>query len=233
MSVLIKRYANRKLYNTKTSRYITLKGIAELIETGDDVRVIDNETGEDITHVALSQILVDHERSNSAASRTLLSEMISRGGDALYGALRRGVGDASDGIGELQNNLRRIVKNREHDASKLGEWIAVATPDFDRVVQGAMERVFKVLDLPRRGDIEALNANLQRVAEAVESLQHAEPRKSAASGKSDVKPDGKPGAKSGSRSSGKPGDEPGSKSSGRPGDEPGGRSGDEPGDGIR
>jgi hypothetical protein len=82
-----------------------------------------------------------------------------------------------------------------------------------------MERVFKVLDLPRRGDIEALNANLQRVAEAVESLQHAEPGESAASGKSDVKPDGKPGVKSGSRSSGKPGDEPGGRSSDEPGDE--------------
>jgi polyhydroxyalkanoate synthesis repressor PhaR len=188
MSVLIKRYANRKLYNTKTSRYITLKGIAELIEAGEDVRVIDNETGEDITHVALSQILVDHERSNSAASRTLLSELISRGGDALYGALRRGVGDASEGIGELQSNLRRIIKNREHDAGKLGEWIAVATPDFDRVVQGAMERVFKVLDLPRRGDIEVLNANLQRVAEAVESLQRAESRRGSASEKPAVEP---------------------------------------------
>jgi len=54
MSVLIKRYANRKLYNTQTSRYITLKGIAELIDAGEDVRVIDNETGEDITNVALS-----------------------------------------------------------------------------------------------------------------------------------------------------------------------------------
>jgi polyhydroxyalkanoate synthesis repressor PhaR len=212
MSVLIKRYANRKLYNTKTSRYITLKGIAELIEAGEDVRVIDNETGEDITHVALSQILVDHERSNSAASRTLLSELISRGGDALYGALRRGVGDASEGIGELQNNLRRIIKNREHDASKLGEWIAVATPDFDRVVQGAMERVFKVLDLPRRGDIEALNANLQRVAEAVESLQHAELGKGAANGKSS----GKSGGKSAGKPGGKSGDEPGSKPSGKP-----------------
>ncbi len=104
----------------------------------------------------------------------MLSELLARGGDALYGALRRGVGDASEGIEELQHNLRRIIKNREHDASKLGEWIAVATPDFDRVVQGAMERVFKVLDLPRRGDIEALNENLQRVADAVESLQRSE-----------------------------------------------------------
>jgi polyhydroxyalkanoate synthesis repressor PhaR len=203
MSVLIKRYANRKLYNTKTSRYITLKGIAELIEAGEDVRVIDNETGEDITSVALSQILVDHERSNSTVSRTMLSELISRGGDALYGALRRGVGDASEGIGDLQSNLRRIIKNREQDASKLGEWIAVATPDFDRIVQGAMERVFKVLDLPRRGDIEALNANLQRVAEAVESIQHAEPGKGAANGKSG----GKLGDKPGGEISDEPGDE--------------------------
>ncbi len=190
MSVLIKRYANRKLYNTQASRYMTLKGISELIEAGEDVRVIDNETGEDITSVALSQILVDHERSNSTGSQTLLSGLISRGGDALYEALRRGVGDASEGIGELQNNLRRIIKNREHDTSKLGEWIAVATPDFDHIVQGAMERVFKVLDLPRRGDIEALNANLQRVAEGVESIQHAEPGKGAANGKSGGEPGG-------------------------------------------
>ncbi len=201
MSVLIKRYANRKLYNTETSRYITLKGISELIEAGEDVRVIDNETGEDITNVALSQILVDHERSNNTASRTLLSELISRGGDALYGALRRGVGDASEGIGELQNNLRRIIKNREHNASKLGEWIAIATPDFDRIVQSAMERVFKVLDLPRRGDIEALNANLQRVAEAVESLQHAEASRAAASDAS--------GGKTRDASGGKPRDKAG------------------------
>jgi len=194
MSVLIKRYANRKLYNTKTSRYITLKGIAELIDAGEDVRVIDNETGEDITSVALSQILVDHERSNTTVSKTLLSELIARGGDALYGALRRGVGDASEGIGELQSNLRRILKDREHDASKLGEWIAVATPDFEHIVQGAMERVFKVLDLPRRADIEALNANLQRVAEAVESIQHAESGKGAVDDKSGGKISDEPGA---------------------------------------
>ena len=173
MTVLIKRYANRKLYNTQTSRYITLKGIAELIEADQEVRVIDNETGEDITNVALSQILVDNERSNSSVSQTLLSELISRGGDALYGALRRSVGDASEGIVELQKSVRRIIQSREDDAAKIGEWIAVATPDFDQIVQNAMERVFKLLDLPRRGDIEALNQNLQRVADAVESLERA------------------------------------------------------------
>jgi polyhydroxyalkanoate synthesis repressor PhaR len=171
MSILIKRYANRKLYNTQTSRYITLKGIAELVEAGEDVRVIDNETGEDITSVTLSQVLVDSEREGRSVSRTLLSDLIQRGGDALYGVLRRGVGDATEGIEDLGRNVRRLIKPREPSAGRLNDWIAFATPDFDSLVQNAVERVFKLLDLPRRSDIEALNENLLRVAEAVESLQ--------------------------------------------------------------
>jgi polyhydroxyalkanoate synthesis repressor PhaR len=170
MPVLIKRYANRKLYNTETSRYITLKGIAELLDQDQEVKVIDNETGEDITSVALSQILVDSERSGNSVPRGLLSDIIQKGGDALYGALRRGVGDATDGIGDLQRNVRRIIKTREEETGRLGEWIAFSKPDFERLVQNAMERVLKVLDLPRRSDIEALNQNLQRVADAVERL---------------------------------------------------------------
>jgi polyhydroxyalkanoate synthesis repressor PhaR len=171
MTVLIKRYANRKLYNTQTSRYITLKGISELIEAGEDVRVIENETGQDITNVALSQILVDSERQGREVPKSLLSDLLHRGGDVLYGALRRGVDDASEGLEELQRNVRRMVKPQ--DKEHLGDWIAYATPDFDHLIQNAVERVFKLLDLPRRSDVEALNQNLQRVAEAVERLDAA------------------------------------------------------------
>jgi polyhydroxyalkanoate synthesis repressor PhaR len=171
MTVLIKRYANRKLYNTETSRYITLKGIAELIDANEEVRVIDNETGEDITSVALSQILVDNERSGNTASRNVLSDLLQKSGDALYGALRRGVGDAQEGLEDLQRNVRRIIHTGEQDARGFGEWIAFSKPDFEKLVQNAVERVFQVLDLPRRSDIEALNENLRRVADAVESLE--------------------------------------------------------------
>ncbi len=171
MAILIKRYANRKLYNTEASRYITLKGIGELIEAGEDIRVIDNESGEDITSVALSQILVDSERSNSQIPESLLSQILGRGGDALYGALRRGVNDATDGLGEIQNRVRRIVGSDRFESGKLSDWIAYAAPDLDNAVQNAVERVFKLLDLPRRGDVEALNRNLERVAEAVEALE--------------------------------------------------------------
>ncbi len=170
MTVLIKRYANRKLYNTDTSRYITLKGIALLIEQGAEVRVVDNETGEDITSVALSQILVDNERAQHAVPRTLLSDLIQKGGDALYGALKRGVGDAQDGIGDLQKNVRRAIRNREEEAVRWRETLGSARADWDEMVHGAVERVFRALDLPRRSDIEALNDNLERVAAALEQL---------------------------------------------------------------
>ncbi|MEE2679148.1 MAG: polyhydroxyalkanoate synthesis regulator DNA-binding domain-containing protein [Myxococcota bacterium] len=169
MTVLIKRYANRKLYNTETSRYITLKGISELMEEGREVRVIDNESGEDITNVALSQILVDSERRGDEIPKSLLSDLFQRGGDALYGALRRGVGEATDGLDEFRDNLRKMVTPK--DGERIGDWIALATPDFDRIVHDAVERVFKVLDLPRRSDIDALNRNLERVADAVDRLE--------------------------------------------------------------
>lgn len=187
MAILIKRYANRKLYNTDTSRYITLKGIAELIEQGDEVRVIDNETGEDITSIALSQILVDNERTNRGMPGSVLSELIHRGGDVLYTALRRGVGDAQEGIEEIQKNMRRLVTTRRegeqedlHDEERetrgLGDWIAYASPDFEKIIQNSVERVLRILDLPRRSDIEALNRNLDRVAEAVETLGRSRTR---------------------------------------------------------
>lgn len=180
MPTLIKRYANRKLYNTATSRYITLKGIAELLDSGEEVRVIDNETGEDITKVALSQILVDTERSNADAPTGLLSQILGKGGDALYEALRRGVDDASDNLEDVQERLRRFVQRDEEESgektggtARWSDWKAFASPDVEDLVENAVERVLKLLDLPRRSDIEALNENLRRVSEALEKLDRA------------------------------------------------------------
>jgi polyhydroxyalkanoate synthesis repressor PhaR len=179
--VLVKRYANRKLYNTESSRYITLKGIAELIEQGREVRVVDNETGEDITSIALSQILVDSEREARNVPGSVLSELISKGGDALYTALRRGVDEAQEGIDELRRNVRRALGPRERESGRLSEWLNESRSEFESTLHGAVERVFRALDLPRRSDIEALNANLERVAKALEQLDlEAHPRVAAA-----------------------------------------------------
>src|SRR5262245_6055438 len=165
MAVLIKRYANRKLYNTETSRYITLKGIADLLEQNQEVKVIENESGEDITSVTLSQILVDTERDGRSVPGNLLSELFQRGGDVLYDAVRKRVDDASEGIEELKGNVRRLLRPRGRD------WVAFAAPDLETIVQRAFERVAEMLDLPRRSDLDQLSARLDRVARALEALE--------------------------------------------------------------
>jgi polyhydroxyalkanoate synthesis repressor PhaR len=176
MPVLIKRYANRKLYNTQTSRYITLKGIAELLESGEDVRVIDNESGEDITSITLSQILVDTERSHRAMPGSLFSGIFQRGGDVLYEALSRGVDDASERIEDFQRTMRRLLRVRHGEANLSPEDERAAehgsdgkhlATDLDQLVQRAIERVLKALDVPRRADIEAVHARLDRLIEAL------------------------------------------------------------------
>ena len=55
--VVIKKYANRRLYNTRTSAYVTLEDLAKMVKKGDEFLVQDAKTGEDITHSVLTQII--------------------------------------------------------------------------------------------------------------------------------------------------------------------------------
>ena len=178
--VLIKRYANRKLYNTRSSRYITLKGIAELIEQGSEVRVVDNESGEDITSVTLSQTLVDTERNQRSVPGPILSDLIQRSGDALYAALKRGVGDASGSIEDLQRGVRRFLDEKLEDARGVQdvgrEWVALAVPDLEKVLQSALERALDALDLPRRSDVDRLHRKVDEMLERLEALNRSEKR---------------------------------------------------------
>ena len=78
-ALLIKRYSNRKLYNTRESRYITLDELADLIKAGTNVRVVDNDSSEDLTSVTLSQILLENERKKrDALPRSLLVDLVHR-----------------------------------------------------------------------------------------------------------------------------------------------------------
>jgi polyhydroxyalkanoate synthesis repressor PhaR len=86
---VVKKYSNRKLYDTFTRRYVTLDVIAELLRRGDDVRVVDRTTGQDITAVTLSQILLDMERHRrSPIPEPLLVDLVKERGEQLIGMLR-------------------------------------------------------------------------------------------------------------------------------------------------
>jgi polyhydroxyalkanoate synthesis repressor PhaR len=59
---LIKRYTNRKLYDTERSSYVTLEEIADMVRAGEEVRIVDNRTGEDLTTVTMAQIVYEEEK---------------------------------------------------------------------------------------------------------------------------------------------------------------------------
>ena len=59
---LIKKYANRKLYDTRTSSYVTLEDLARLVRDGHEIKVVDRQTGQDLTQVTLSQIVLSEEK---------------------------------------------------------------------------------------------------------------------------------------------------------------------------
>lgn len=79
---IIKRYPNRKLYDTEAKRYVTLENIAQMIQVGREVQVIDHETGEDLTNLTLSQIIFEQEKRGSGLlSRSLLTNLVRAGND--------------------------------------------------------------------------------------------------------------------------------------------------------
>ena len=90
---VIKRYANRKLYDTRDSRYVTLPQIAELVRGGEDVQIIDNRTKENLTSITLAQIIYESEKSAEASARQgvkTLRDFIQVGGEKLMAHLREG-----------------------------------------------------------------------------------------------------------------------------------------------
>ena len=63
------------------------------------------------------------------------------------------------------------IQVEDSDAKKIRDWIPDPSQNLDRMIQNAVERVFKVLDLPRKADIEDLNRNLEKIAKAVQKLE--------------------------------------------------------------
>jgi polyhydroxyalkanoate synthesis repressor PhaR len=87
---IIKRYANRKLYDTEHSRYVTLDQISEMIRHGDDVKIVDNKTKEDLTTVTLAQIIFEEEKKQrSFLPLAAMRNIIQSGGEWFAEAQRR------------------------------------------------------------------------------------------------------------------------------------------------
>lgn len=99
MSRIIKRYDNRKLYDTESRKYISLEEIATLVREGIDVQVIDNSTEKDITTQTLTQVIFEEgKKGRNPLSKELLHDVIRWGNTVL-----------DDGIKQVRHGLDQIV----------------------------------------------------------------------------------------------------------------------------
>lgn len=81
--VLIKKYENRRLYDTVNSRYVNLEDLAQMIRGGAEIQVVDAASGEDVTRLVLTQIIVEHAKTaDSGFSPELLHQMVIASGKA-------------------------------------------------------------------------------------------------------------------------------------------------------
>jgi polyhydroxyalkanoate synthesis repressor PhaR len=103
---VIKRYPNRKLYDTQRNKYVNLEAIAEMIRSGEEVQVIDNVTGDDLTAVTLSQIIMEREKKEAGdfVPRTILAELIQMGGESLN-SIRQRLESPSDLIRQVDHEI--------------------------------------------------------------------------------------------------------------------------------
>ncbi|MDB4966094.1 MAG: accumulation regulator DNA-binding protein [Myxococcales bacterium] len=132
---VVKRYANRKLYDTQRSRYVTLEQIAEMIRAGEDVKIVDNNSKEDLTAITLTQIIFEEEKKQSflplSALRNIIqsgannmTQFASQAGERMRGIFKRGEGEdgVEGGEGEDGGGTHPVREFFERSQQTFDEW---------------------------------------------------------------------------------------------------------------
>ena len=139
---LIKKYANRKLYDTRTSRYITLDEIAQLVRDGHEIEVVDRDNGADLTQVTLSQIVLSEEKRGPARIVDAGGEILHDRGQALLEYVRSAL--------NVPGDIRSQVERRREG--------------LETMADDAIERALRRLRIPTRKDIDRINGRLDRLS---------------------------------------------------------------------
>jgi polyhydroxyalkanoate synthesis repressor PhaR len=109
--VVVKKYANRRLYNTESSSYITLDNLADMVRQGRDFVVYDAKTGEDITRSVLTQIIVEEEGKGRALLPTaFLRQLIGFYGDQMQSLVPRFLEQAMSALTQQQEQMRSAMQ---------------------------------------------------------------------------------------------------------------------------
>ncbi len=180
--LVIKRYPNRKLYDTAAKQYISLERVAEMIRSGQEIQVVDHATGEDLTTLTLMQIIVEQEKRHSGfLPVNVLTDLVQAGGNTLATLRRSLLGP----VEELRRQVDEEIARRVEKLVSLGE---LAEDEGKRLVSrlvalggsmgsgdllGELARRIQTYNLPTRADVQALSELVDRLSAEVEALHRA------------------------------------------------------------
>lgn len=182
---VIKRYPNRKLYDTQAKQYITLESIAELIRSGLDVQVIDHTTGEDQTALTLSQIIFEQEKRQSGfLPRSILTNLIQAGGDR-FGALQRSLASPKVFLQQVDEEIKRRIQSLiaqgellESEGDRLIQKLipqSDQTSQYDTIGDDQLERILQRSSIPTRSEVEELLNQLEMLSNKLDEISQTYP----------------------------------------------------------
>jgi polyhydroxyalkanoate synthesis repressor PhaR len=156
--VVVKKYANRRLYNTESSSYITLDNLADMVRQGRDFVVYDAKTGEDITRSVLTQIIVEEEgKGRSLLPTAFLRQLIGFYGDQMQSLVPRFLEQALGAFAEQQEQVRATMQKTMGSMGTLFPFGNME--EVSRQNMAMMERAFSLFTPFYRGapgqDVEA------------------------------------------------------------------------------
>lgn len=183
-SKLIKRYPNRKLYDTESSTYVTLDDIATMVKAGRELTIIDHKTGNDITNVTLAQIVFEEgKRKKSVLPVTTLRDLIQQRGEQVRGFVDRFVHDnpLSHAREEAEEKVQTLIRRGESARDESGRFFRDLLGSYTRNIEELQnkleDRIHEVGDrvasLPSAlSDIKAVADQLEKVEKRLEAVEN-------------------------------------------------------------
>ena len=169
---VIKRYANRKLYDTVESRYVTLEEIAEMVKAGAEVRIVDNRSKEDLTSVTLAQIIFEEEKKSSKMSLRTLKALIRHGGERAH----QFVEDTQAELRDRVEGLRQAAETRVQTLLTKGQATGDRAKDLVAASQEAVTQFQRRVDERVRAAVEGMSnlpdirRDLQQIASRLDEI---------------------------------------------------------------
>lgn len=179
-TVIIKKYANRRLYNTETSSYITLDHLAAMTREGRDFKVIDAKTEDDITHNVLTQIIMEEEtRGQTMLPVNFLRQLISLYGDSMQSMVPQYLEASMDAFRRNQTQFRQAMEGAfaggpfAEIAKRNMEMFEAAASAFKpkNGAGGGTPAADATKPAAPRNEVEALKAQLAAMQEQIDKLK--------------------------------------------------------------